>query len=87
MVSVGRSFASLAALSARPPLAAAVPGGGVPPSELPAGVAVALGSEEEGLSEDDRRRCDLAVTIPAHGFESLNVAAAAAILGWELSRS
>jgi tRNA G18 (ribose-2'-O)-methylase SpoU len=27
------------------------------------------------------------VTIPAAGFESLNVAAAGAILGWELART
>lgn len=69
-----------------PPLAAAVPRGGVAPAELPPGAAVVLGSERDGLSDDERARCDLAVTIPAPGFESLNVAAAAAILAWELAR-
>lgn len=69
-----------------PPLAAAVPRGGVAPTELPPGAAVVLGSERDGLSDDERAACDLAVTIPAPGFESLNVAAAAAILAWELAR-
>lgn len=62
------------------PLVAAVRAGGVPPRELPDGAVVVLGGERHGLDAADVRRCDLAVTIPAHGFESLNVAAAAAIL-------
>lgn len=66
------------------PLAAAVPRGGVAPSELPPTHAVVLGNEHTGLSREQLRACDLAVTIPAPGFESLNVAAAAAILLWEL---
>lgn len=67
-------------------LAAAVPHGGVHPAELPPQASVVLGSERGGLSEAERARCDLAVTIPAPGFESLNVAAAAAILAYELAR-
>ncbi len=68
------------------PLAAAVPRGGVHPAELPPDASVVLGAEAAGLSAEERARCDLAVTIPAPGFESLNVAAAAAILAWELAR-
>jgi TrmH family RNA methyltransferase len=67
-------------------LAAAVPRGGAPPEELPREAAVVLGGEGEGLSEEELARCELRVTIPASGFESLNVAAAAAILAWHLSR-
>jgi RNA methyltransferase, TrmH family len=68
------------------PLAAAVPHGGVHPSQLPPEASVVLGSERDGLSDAELARCDLAVTIPAAGFESLNVAAAAAILAYELAR-
>ena len=68
-------------------LAAAVPRGGVDPRELPAGASVVLGSEGAGLDAEEVARCDLAVTIPAPGFESLNVAAAAAILTYELARA
>lgn len=67
-------------------LAAAVPSGGLPPAELPPDASVVLGGEREGLTPDEVARCDLAVTIPAAGFESLNVAAAAAILTYELAR-
>ncbi|HEU4976447.1 MAG TPA: TrmH family RNA methyltransferase [Baekduia sp.] len=74
------SVAALAAEPDRPPLAAAVPTGGVAPDALPAGAAVVLGRERTGLTGAEVAACDLAVTIPAPGFESLNVAAAAAIL-------
>jgi TrmH family RNA methyltransferase len=67
-------------------LAAAVPHGGIHPSELPPDASVVLGSEGDGLSAEERAACDLAVTIPAPGFESLNVAAAAAIVTYELAR-
>ena len=68
-------------------LAAAVPRGGLQPGELPPDAAVVLGAEGEGLSKEELGRCALTVTIPASGFESLNVAAAAAILAWHLSRT
>ncbi|HEX8205707.1 MAG TPA: RNA methyltransferase [Solirubrobacteraceae bacterium] len=67
-------------------LAAAVPSGGVHPRDLPAEASVVVGNEAEGLTKQERTACDLAVTIPAPGFESLNVAAAAAILTYELAR-
>jgi RNA methyltransferase, TrmH family len=67
-------------------LAAAVPRGGVDPADLPPEASVVLGSEGDGLSAEERAACELAVTIPAPGFESLNVAAAAAILTYELAR-
>ena len=73
------------ALIADAPLAAAVPRGGVAPRELPDGAVVVLGGERDGLSDEHARACDLQVTIPAHGFESLNVAAAAAVLIAELA--
>jgi TrmH family RNA methyltransferase len=72
------------AAAQHPPLAAAVPRGGVAPEALPPGAAVVLGSERDGLSAAEIACCDLAVTIPAPGFESLNVAAAAAILAHAL---
>jgi TrmH family RNA methyltransferase len=68
-------------------LAAAVPRGGVHPAELAPGASVVLGAEAGGLRREERAACALAVTIPAPGFESLNVAAAAAILAWELART
>jgi TrmH family RNA methyltransferase len=86
LVATGRPLEALAALGGRPTLAAAVPRGGVEPDELPPGAAVVLGGERDGLTADEVACCDLAVTIPAPGFESLNVAAAAAVLAWELVR-
>jgi TrmH family RNA methyltransferase len=87
---LGATFAPGLVATERPlaggPLAAAVPRGGVHPAELPRDASVVLGAEAGGLSAEERARCDLAVTIPAIGFESLNVAAAAAILAWELAR-
>ena len=68
-------------------LAAAVPRGGMHPRELPSEASVVLGSESDGLSAEERAACELAVTIPAPHFESLNVAAAAAILTYELARA
>jgi RNA methyltransferase, TrmH family len=86
LVAGGRALADLAAAQGRAPLAAAVPRGGRAPSTLPRGAAVVLGAEAEGLSDDEVALCDLEVTIPTPGFESLNVAAAAAILVWEARR-
>lgn len=65
------------------PLVAAVPRGGDAPHTLPHDAVIVLGNERDGLRPDQLARCDGAVTIPAPGFESLNVAAAAAILIWE----
>lgn len=86
LVARGADLATLAAVPARPALAAAVPRGGVRPEELPAGTVVVLGSEQRGLSDEEIACCDHTVTIPAGGFESLNVAAAAAILGYATRR-
>ena len=50
-------------------------------------LAVLLGSEGPGLSRDASEQADLQVRIPmAHGVDSLNVAAAAAVAFWELGR-
>ena len=49
--------------------------------------AVAVGSEGRGLSEAVLRRCDRTVKIPmSDRCESLNAAAAAAVLLWEMFR-
>ena len=48
-------------------------------------LAVVLGSEGDGLTEDSIARCDYTVKIPMyHGVDSLNVAAASAVAFWEL---
>ena len=50
-------------------------------------VILALGAEGQGLSQEVRRRADVAVTIPLRPpVESLNVAVAAAVTLFELSR-
>lgn len=50
-------------------------------------LAMFLGSEGDGLSEDTIRACDYTVCIPMqHGVDSLNVAAASAIAFWQLGR-
>lgn len=50
-------------------------------------VALVMGNEEQGLSPDVAAACESLVTIPGSGrVESLNVAATAAILLWEISR-
>ncbi|MBS7810182.1 TrmH family RNA methyltransferase [Roseococcus pinisoli] len=57
--------------------------GGVPPEALPRGkpIALVLGHEENGLSPDVLAACEMRVTLPGSGLvESLNVAAAAAVL-------
>lgn len=87
LVATGADLEALAALEDRPPLAAAVPRGGLPPEELPPGTACVLGREADGLTAREAAACDLAVTVPAPGFESLNVAAAAAILAHVAPRS
>lgn len=48
-------------------------------------LALVLGTEGEGLRDETIAACDFTVRIPmAHGVDSLNVAAAAAIAFWEL---
>ena len=48
-------------------------------------LAVVIGSEGGGLAPDTIAACDMTVTIPmAHGVDSLNAAAAAAVAFWEL---
>jgi TrmH family RNA methyltransferase len=72
-----RGFATLAAAAGGEPL-------GEP---RPSRAALVLGNEGAGISEDTRARADRVVGIPIRGrAESLNVAAAGAILLYELLR-
>lgn len=51
-------------------------------------LAVILGTEGDGLSNETIADCDYTVKIPmAHGVDSLNVAAASAVAFWELGRN
>ncbi len=48
-------------------------------------LAIVLGTEGDGLTRDVITACDYTVKIPmAHGVDSLNVAAAAAVAFWQL---
>ena len=48
-------------------------------------LAILLGSEGDGLSERTIANCDFIVRIPmSHGVDSLNVAAAGAVIFWQL---
>lgn len=48
-------------------------------------LAILMGSEGDGLTEDTLASCDFTVKIPMyHGVDSLNVAAASAVAFWEL---
>lgn len=50
-------------------------------------LAVVLGSEGEGLSQETINGCDYTIRIPmSHGVDSLNVAAASAIAFWQLGK-
>lgn len=50
-------------------------------------LAIVLGSEGNGLEKATIEACDETVMIPmAHGMDSLNVAAASAVLFWELAK-
>lgn len=68
------------------PRIATVPRGGTRPGPHPAPVTVVLGAEREGLSPEVVNLCELSWTVPLRtsagnpGAESLNVAAAAAIV-------
>ena len=48
-------------------------------------LAVLMGSEGDGLTEQTIASCDYTVKIPMyHGVDSLNVAAASAVAFWQL---
>ncbi|MDO4488025.1 MAG: RNA methyltransferase [Eubacteriales bacterium] len=50
-------------------------------------LAVVLGTESEGLKESTIASCDYTAMIPMkHGVDSLNVAAAGAVIFWELCK-
>ncbi len=50
-------------------------------------LAIALGTEGEGLLSQTIANCDYTVKIPmSHGVDSLNVAAASAVAFWELGK-
>ena len=50
-------------------------------------LAIVLGAEGDGLKRETIAACDETIIIPmAHGVDSLNVAAAAAVAFWELRR-
>lgn len=50
-------------------------------------LAIVMGTEGDGLPKDTIARTDYVVCIPmAHGVDSLNVAAAAAVAFWELGK-
>jgi 23S rRNA (guanosine2251-2'-O)-methyltransferase len=51
-------------------------------------IVVVLGAEGRGIARLTRQRCDLTLRIPMHGMlESLNVAAAAAVVCHEIARA
>lgn len=50
-------------------------------------VALVLGNESTGIGPDAREYCSTTVSLPLHnGVESLNVAAAAAVVSYEIAR-
>ena len=50
-------------------------------------LAIILGSEGRGLTEQTIEGCDYVAQIPmCHGVDSLNVAAAGAVIFWQLRR-
>ena len=50
-------------------------------------LAVLMGSEGDGLTEQTIASCDYTVKIPMyHGVDSLNVAAASAVAFWQLRK-
>lgn len=55
--------------------------------DFPARVAVVFGSEGKGIRRNVVAHCDARIAIPMHGrIASLNVATAAAVVGWEIAR-
>jgi TrmH RNA methyltransferase len=76
----------LEALSPHYRLIAAAAEGGAPPQPGGRPPALILGNEEQGPDPASLARCEARVTIPGSGrVQSLNVAAAAAILFYELT--
>lgn len=62
-------------------------GGAVPSSvELADRALLVLGSEQKGVRPSVLEKCDVPVTLPIEGVESLNVSVAAALLMYEWSR-
>lgn len=58
----------------------------IPPQGRP--LALVFGNEENGLPHETAAACELAVTLPGSGWvQSLNVAASAAIMAFELSKT
>ncbi len=53
---------------------------------FPEKTAVVIGNEGAGVSSEIAKICDKKLYIPIKGAESLNAAAAAAIIMWEISR-
>ena len=50
-------------------------------------LAIILGAEGDGLTQETIDACDYTVKIPmSHGVDSLNVAAASAVAFWQLGR-
>ena len=50
-------------------------------------LAIVLGTEGDGLPKDVIAECDYRVMIPMyHGVDSLNVAAASAVIFWEMAK-
>ncbi|MGO9835837.1 MAG: TrmH family RNA methyltransferase [Polyangiaceae bacterium] len=77
------------ARGARLPLVAAHPEGELDPEDLARmpGLALVLGNEREGISEDLAAACEARVKVPMTGFvESLNVSVTAAILLYAATR-
>lgn len=51
-------------------------------------IAIILGTEGDGLPKETIAKADYVARIPmAHGVDSLNVAAAAAVIFWELRKA
>jgi TrmH family RNA methyltransferase len=56
-------------------------------TDLKSGVAIVVGAEDEGLSQEWIAHADIQVSIPMHGRnDSLNVSSAAAVLLYEAAR-
>ena len=86
-VAVAAAFAELAAAGYRRVGTAARGGADYLTVDLGPKVALVFGNEAQGLAPELGRALDAVVTIPmAAGTESLNVATAAAVLGFALAR-